>query len=374
VTSATSAAADLTSLPPLGVAGRVVKVAQELDAAGCDALIVTKLENIRYLTGFTGSAALLVVTPSAVLLTTDGRYRDQSADQLAAAGVVAEIVIGGGAVQLDAIKLMLSPSSAVGLEANNVTWSAVKRFADALGEKLVATTGIVERFRIVKDAGEQARIAAACAIADDALLKVKHRLTESPTETEFAAELEYAMRGLGGQGPAFETIVASGPNSAMPHARPTDRVIRSGDLVVVDFGSIVDGYRSDMTRTFSVGEPSEELAHLVDAVAAAQALGVAAVAPGASGAAVDGAARASLTAAGYGEIFLHSTGHGVGLDIHEAPSVAVSATDILAPGTVVTVEPGAYVAGRAGVRIEDTLLVTDSGCRPLTMSTKDYIL
>jgi Xaa-Pro aminopeptidase len=369
-----SAASDLSVLPPLDVAGRAAKVALELQSAGCDALIVTKLENIRYLTGFTGSAALLVVTPSATLLTTDGRYRDQSADQLEAAGVVADIVIGSGAVQLDAIKLLCSSSSAIGLEANNVTWSSVKRFTDALGDKLVATTGLVERFRIVKDPGEQARIAAACAVADEALSSVKNRLTEGPTETEFAAELEYAMRDGGGQGPAFETIVASGPNSAMPHARPTDRVVRSGDLVVVDFGSIVDGYRSDMTRTFSVGEPSEELAHLVNAVAVAQRLGVAAVVPGASGAAVDGAARASLTEAGYGELFLHSTGHGVGLDIHEAPSVAASATDILASGTVVTVEPGAYVAGRAGVRIEDTLLVTDSGCRPLTMSTKDYIL
>jgi Xaa-Pro aminopeptidase len=367
-------ASDLNTLPPLEVAGRAGRVALELDSVGCDALIVTKLENIRYLTGFTGSAALLVVTPTALLLTTDNRYRDQSAEQLASAGVEAEIAIGNGAVQLDAIKLLCGPSSAVGLEANNVTWSSVKRFTNALGDKLVATTGVVERFRIVKDEGEQARIGAACAIADEALSNVKKRLTESPTETEFAAELEFAMRERGGQGPAFDTIVASGPNSAMPHAQPTDRVIRSGDLVVVDFGSIVDGYRSDMTRTFSVGEPSEELARLVDAVAVAQRLGVAAVAPGATGAAVDGAARASLTEAGYGEIFLHSTGHGVGLDIHEAPSVAVSATDILEPGTVVTVEPGAYVAGRAGVRIEDTLLVTDSGCRPLTMSTKDYIL
>jgi Xaa-Pro aminopeptidase len=365
---------DLSSLPALAVAGRAAKVAGALESAGCDALVVTKLENIRYLTGFTGSAALLVVTPTAMLLTTDGRYRDQSAEQLAAAGVDAEIAIGSGAVQLDAIKSLCSSSAAIGLEANNVTWSSVKRFTDVLGDKLVATTGIVERLRLVKDEGEQARIAAACAVADAALSHVKHRLTEGPTETEFAAELEYAMRERGGQGPAFETIVASGPNSAMPHARPTDRVVQSGDLVVVDFGSTVDGYRSDMTRTFSIGDPNEELARLVEVVAIAQALGVAAVVPGATGAAVDGAARASLTEAGYGELFLHSTGHGVGLDIHEAPSVAASAPDILAPGIVVTVEPGAYVAGRAGVRIEDTLLVTDSGCRPLTMSTKDYIL
>jgi Xaa-Pro aminopeptidase len=317
---------------------------------------------------------LLVVTPTAMLLTTDGRYRDQSAEQLAEAGVEAEIVVGSGAAQFDAINATCSAAAAIGLEANNVTWSLVRRFTDVLGDKLVATTGLVERLRIVKDEGEQARIAAACAVADAALDQVKHRLTEGPTETEFAAELEYAMRERGGQGPAFETIVASGPNSAMPHARPTNRVVQRGDLVVVDFGSMVDGYRSDMTRTFSIGDPDAELAQLVEVVAIAQALGVAAVAPGATGAAVDGAARASLTEAGYGELFLHSTGHGVGLDIHEAPSVAASAPDILAPGTVVTVEPGAYVAGRAGVRIEDTLLVTDSGCRPLTMSTKDYIL
>lgn len=369
-----SPVADLDALPPLLVAGRAGKLAAELHAATCDALIVTKLENIRYLTGFTGSAAMLVVTPSAMLLTTDGRYRDQAAEQLAEAGVDAEIVVGAGAVQFEAIKARCSASAGVGLEANNVTWSAMKRFTEVVGDKLVATSGLVERLRIVKDEGEQARIEAACAIADAALSYVKNRLSEGPTETEFAAELEYAMRERGGQGPAFETIVASGPNSAMPHARPTSRVVRGGDLVVVDFGSIVDGYRSDMTRTFSVGEPNEELASLVEVVAVAQALGVAAVEPGATGAAVDGAARRSLTDAGYGELFVHSTGHGVGLDIHEAPSVAANAADILAPGTVVTVEPGAYVAGRAGVRIEDTLLVTGSGCRPLTLSTKDYIL
>jgi Xaa-Pro aminopeptidase len=184
----------LGELPPLAVAGRAARVALELESAGCDALIVTKLENIRYLTGFTGSAALFVVTPSGTLLTTDGRYRDQSAEQLAAAGVEAEIVVGAGAVQLDAIRLICADQRAVGLEANNVTWSAMQRFTDAIGDKLVATTGLVERLRIVKDIGEQARIEAACAIADAALAEVKNRLTEHPTETEFAAELEYAMR------------------------------------------------------------------------------------------------------------------------------------------------------------------------------------
>jgi len=356
------------------ISGRAAKAAAELDRAGCDALIVTKLENIRYLTGFSGSAAILVVTPERLLLTTDGRYRDQSAEQVAQAGVEAEIVVGSTATQLDAVKALVSSLPRVGLEAANVTWAQMKRFSDAFGRELIATSGVLERLRVVKDPGEQARIEAACAIADAALAQVKHRLTEGPTETEFAAELEYEMRHGGAQGPAFETIVASGPNSAMPHAQPTDRVVRAGDLVVVDFGAIVDGYRSDMTRTFSMGEPDAELAHLVEAVAVAQAVGVSTVAAGTSGAAVDGAARASLVGSGYGEVFLHSTGHGVGLDIHEAPAVAAGAADILSVGTVVTVEPGAYLAGRAGVRIEDTLLVTDSGSRPLTMSTKDYIL
>jgi Xaa-Pro aminopeptidase len=365
---------DLVSLPPLAISGRVTRLASALEAAGCDALVVTKLENIRYLTGFSGSAAVLVVTPSSTLLTTDGRYRDQSKEQLAEAGVDAEIAVGSGTQQLAAIATLVGASAKVGLEASNVTWAGMKRYAAAIPGELVATNGLVERLRVVKDAGEQARIEAACDIADAALESVKHLLAEGPTETEFAAELEFAMRNAGGQGPAFETIVASGPNSAMPHARPTDRVVTAGDIVVVDFGAIVDGYRSDMTRTFSVGEPSEEDARLVRAVAEAQAIGVAAVVPGASGSAVDDASRASLSKAGYGEVFLHSTGHGVGLDIHEAPAVAAGATDILTIGTVVTVEPGAYLAGRAGVRIEDTLLVTDSGCRPLTKSTKDYIL
>ena len=361
-------------MPPLQVAGRLARLVPKLDESGCDALIVTTLENIRYLTGFTGSAALLVVTPSAVLLTTDGRYQTQAAEQLSAAGVDAEIVIGNAAVQLESVARLASSGARVGLEAGNVTWAAMRRYADAVTSELIPTRGVVEALRIVKDEGEQARIEAACDIADAALQSVKHRLIEGPTEVEFAAELEFAMRKAGGQGTAFETIVASGPHSAMPHARPTNRTVVAGDLVVVDFGSVVDGYRSDMTRTFSIGEPSTRHRELVEAVAIAQRSGVDAVAAGTSAGAIDAAARSSLVDAGYGDVFLHSTGHGVGLDIHEAPWAAAGVTDILASGTIVTVEPGAYFAGDAGVRIEDTVVVTASGCRPLTKSTKDYIL
>lgn len=364
----------LDQLPPLEITPRLSRMLVYLDEQGCDALIVTNLENIRYLTGFSGSAAVLCVTSSASLLATDGRYKTQASEQLAAAGVDAEIVIGNGAAQLDAIVKLLSGTARIGLESTSITWAAMRRYHDALSAELVATRGLVEALRVVKDEGEQARIEAACDIADAALESVKHRLSERPSEVDFAAELEFAMRTRGGQGPSFETIVASGPNSAMPHARPTGRVVAPGDLVVVDFGSIVDGYHSDMTRTFSVGAPSAARRQLVEAVERAQAAGVQAVKEGASGASVDAAARASLVAAGYGEVFLHSTGHGVGLDIHEAPWAAAGATDILGAGTIVTVEPGAYLAGDAGVRIEDTLVVTATGCRPLTKSTKDYIL
>jgi Xaa-Pro aminopeptidase len=206
------------------------------------------------------------------------------------------------------------------------------------------------------------------------LAQVKERLVAGPTESEFAADLEYEMRRRGSDGPSFETIVASGPNSAMPHARPSARRIDEGDLVVVDFGATIDGYHSDMTRTFVVGDLDPRLQDLVDAVAASQRAGLAAVGPTATGGEVDGASRESLVAAGLGELFLHSTGHGVGLEIHEAPAVAPGATDILPIGAVVTVEPGAYLAGRGGVRIEDTVVVTERGSRSLTKSTKDYLL
>ena len=365
---------DLSELPVPRVASRLEALCGELEEAGCDGLLVTKLENIRYLTGFSGSAALLLVHPSGALLTTDSRYAEQSEEQLKQAGVDAEITVGRLDGQLSAIEQRCTNIVRLGLEAAAVSWAQQQRFADRLPSTLVPTTGLVEALRLVKDEGELARIEMACDIADVALAQVKERLAEGVTETEFAAELEFEMRRRGAQGPAFDTIVAAGPNSAMPHHRPTDRRVEEGELVVVDFGATVDGYRSDMTRTFVVGQPDGELSDLLDAVLTAQRAGVRKVRAGASGAEVDEACRVSLTEAGYGEFFLHSTGHGVGLEIHEAPAVAQGAADILATGSVVTVEPGAYLAMRGGVRIEDSLVVTDDGSRVLTKSTKDHLL
>ncbi len=359
----------------MDVAGRVPRLLELLDAAGCDALLVTKAENVRYLTGFSGSAGMLLVSPAGSLLVTDGRYREQAGEQVASAGVECELVVDAAKGQLDALASAAQRHGRLGLEATSVTWSLQQRLASSFDRsELVATRGLVERLRAVKDAGEAARIEAACDVADVAIAQVKSMLAEGCTEAQFATELEAEMRRRGSSGASFETIVASGPNGAKPHARPTERVVGRGELVVVDFGATVDGYRSDMTRTLCVGAPEGELARLVEAVFAAQRAGLRAVAAGVTGGAVDEACRTSLVEAGYGDAFLHSTGHGVGLEIHESPAVAKDSADILGPGTVVTVEPGAYLAGFGGARIEDTVLVGSSVARPLTKSTKDYTL
>jgi Xaa-Pro aminopeptidase len=363
-------------MPAMDVAGRLDRLRPLIDEAGADALLVTTLPNIRYLTGFSGSAALLLATADETLLVTDGRYRTQAAEQLDGAGVArsVEIVIGGAQAQRDAIVALATRAGArLGLEAENVTWGSQRRWAAAMASsELIATAGVVEGLRLVKDPGEVARMTTAAAIADAALGEVVELLGQGRSEVEVALALDTAMRRLGSQDRAFETIVASGPNAAKPHARPSERRIEAGDPVVIDFGATYDGYRSDMTRTFCVGgDPAGELARVFAVVGEAQAAGVAAVASGVATGEIDKACRDRIAEAGWAEAFEHGTGHGVGLDIHEAPSVAAGSTAILTPGVVVTVEPGIYLAGVGGVRIEDTVVVTDHGCRPLTEFTKD---
>ena len=355
------------------VADRAGRLAAMLGEAEVDALLVTNLTNIGYLTGFTGSAALLLVTPGGLTFVTDGRYGQQATEQLAAAGVEAVI-------EVDNLKQREIVTAAVaagrvarlGLEAQAVTWAAQRTYDETWFPdiELVATTNLVEGLRLVKDDGEIDRIGAACAIADAALAAVRPRLAERPTEIELGLELDSAMRHLGAQDVSFETIVASGPNGALPHHRPARRTIVEGDLVVIDFGALVDGYHSDMTRTVMVGEPTATQALMYEVVVEAQAAGVAAVAAGVEAKDVDEACRAVIEDAGWGEAFLHSTGHGVGLDIHEDPRVARTSTATLVDRCVVTVEPGVYLPEHGGVRIEDTVVVTPDGCRPITLTHK----
>jgi Xaa-Pro aminopeptidase len=263
----------------------------------------------------------------------------------------------------------------VGLEADHVTWAqqrsmAAEWFPDA---ELVATEGVVAQLRRVKDDGEVARIADACRIADEALAAVRPRLHDRLTEADFGVELDFAMRRLGAADVSFETIVASGPNGAKPHHRPGSRTIVDGDLVVLDFGALVDGYHSDMTRTYVVGEPTDTQRRMWDVVAESQRAGVAAVHDGVSGKEVDRVCRSVIADAGWGDAFLHGTGHGVGLLIHEDPRVSSASDATLASGHVVTVEPGVYLPEHGGVRIEDTVVVTSDGCRPLTATPKDML-
>ncbi len=361
-------------LPPMDVAGRVERLRPRMEAAGCDALVVSNLTNIRYLTGFTGSAALVLVTGEELLFVSDGRYQTQSADQLAAAGVDARIEIV--AADPDGVVADAARSAGVGrlgLESQTVTWAQQRRWASELfgGGELVPTVALVEELRLVKDAGEAARIRSACAIADAALAQVRSRLLEGPTEVEFALELDATMRRLGAEDVSFDTIVASGPNGAKPHHRPSTRRIAEGDLVVVDFGALVDGYHSDMTRTIAVGQLDATRDRMLGVVLESQDAGVQAVRAGATAASVDAVCREVIDDAGWGEAFLHSTGHGVGLDIHEEPRVSGRSAATLVAGHVVTVEPGVYLPGLGGVRIEDTVLVTEDGCDRLTLTPKD---
>lgn len=369
--SSTATAGKADSLPPMDFPSRISRLREKLVEEKVDAMLVTRLQNIRYLTGFTGSAGLLWVSADELLFVTDGRYAEQSEEEIGAVGVDVEIEITSSD-QREIISGRSSSAARIALEAHDVTWASQRKFADEWfpSAKLVPSEGWIERLRQVKDAGEVARIRAAAAIADRALESCVGSLEEHPTEKEFALELEFLMRRLGADEPAFATIVASGPNAAKPHARPTDRHIGPGEVVVIDFGATVDGYRSDMTRTFLLDVASSELQRMFEVVSEAQAAGVNAVRAGVAAKDVDAACRRVIDASGWGDAFVHATGHGLGLDIHEDPRISARTEDVLAEGMTVTVEPGVYVAGLGGVRVEDTVLVRSDGCVPLTMAPK----
>lgn len=370
----------MLSLPPMDVAGRIPRLRAAFDEAGCEALLVSALVNVRYLCGFTGSAALLLVLPDDALLVTDGRYGEQAQAEIAAAGAAVRLAVQPTAADQRRVLADAVAAAGVGrlgLEAAAVSWADQRAYADEVFPTvaLVPTVGVVERLRRTKDPGEIARIEAACRIADESLAAVLPMLCERPAEREVALALEVEMRRRGAAGPSFDTIVAAGANGARPHHRAADSPVEPGAPVVIDFGCVVDGYCSDETRTVCVGDPaSPVVARMREVVAAAQAAGVAAVRAGVAARDVDAACRAVIEEAGWGEAFVHGTGHGVGLAIHEDPRVARTSDATLAPGDVVTVEPGVYLPGHGGVRIEDTVVVTTDGCRRLTNAPKDFVI
>jgi len=343
-------------------------------AAGLDAALVTRLVNVRYLTGFTGSnGALLVGANGPDVLCTDGRYRTQSARQ---APDLERVIERASAAAL-ADRAAADGLRRLGYESHDVAVDLHATLADrAGGAELVSLSRAVEELRAVKDDAEIALLREACAIADRALadLIAAGGLAAGRTERAVGRDLESRMLDLGADAASFETIVASGPNSAIPHHRPTDRELARGDLVKLDFGALYRGYHSDMTRTVVLGEPTGWQREVYELVAAAQRAGRAALAPDADVVQVDRAARAVIETAGHGDDFAHGLGHGVGLEVHEAPTVSPLGAGRLADRMLVTVEPGVYLEGRGGVRIEDILVVRPGGPELLTTTTKDLVV
>ncbi len=338
-----------------------------------DVLLVTALVNVRYLTGYTGSNGLALVGSQTRAFVTDFRYVEQAElevdpsyerrrDQLELFDAIGAL-LPGGEVRL-------------GFEDTNITVRQHARLRELLPERieLVCAGGLVERLRAVKEIEEIERIRAATATADAALTQLLGQGLVGRTERELADALERAMREHGADRPAFESIVAAGPHGALPHARPRDVEVRRGDMVVIDWGAEVSGYCSDCTRTIAAGEPSSEAREIYQLVLAAEQAGIEAVRAGAGGREVDAVARAVIDAAGHGEHFGHGLGHGVGAEIHEAPRLSTRSEDELQTGNVVTVEPGVYLPGRLGVRIEDLVVVGEQGCEVLTSLDKQLLV
>ena len=353
---------------------RVAALGRALHDLHLDALLVTHLPNVRYLTGFSGSNALLVATARGdLLLVTDFRYQTQVADEV---GELARVVIAEASTWAALWRELptLAAVEVVGFEGASLVHRDFERLlADGARWQWRPVKDTVEALRERKDDGELALIEAAAAIATTALAATLPQLRAGLTETAIAGILERALREAGSEGFPFPTIVASGPRSALPHARSSARVVEPGDFLLLDFGAVHAGYCSDITRTVVIGRARAEQRAVYDAVAAAQAAACAGVRAGMTGKEADAIARDALAAVGLAALFGHSTGHGIGLEVHEGPRLASSAEAILPVDAVVTVEPGVYRPGWGGVRIEDDVHLSSAGPRRLTEFTRELL-
>jgi Xaa-Pro aminopeptidase len=347
---------------------RLANVQRSMRREQLDGLIVTSLTNIGWLTGFTGSNATVVVRRDGIDFCTDGRYGEQA---LAQTGLE-PIVVRSAAAQDIAMAAATKGLQRIGVDPEVTTWSQLNRIRDKWcpQAQVIATPNTFDDLRAIKDSDELRVIKQCVAIADAALAECAAMLNEQPTERDVSDALEAAMKRHGADGPAYGTLVASGPNGAMPHHHPSTRTIVNGDLVIIDVGAELDGYRSDMTRTFAIGKPTTQHRRFFDATIASQAAGVAALAPGVATKDIDAVCRSVLKRRKLNQYFITGTGHGVGLVIHEHPFIGSTSVGVLARRNVVTVEPGVYVGGVGGVRIEDLCLVTAQGCDVLTKSPK----
>lgn len=354
---------------PMPYSERLKKLQSALAAERVDSFLVFAAANLRYLTGFTGSNGLLVVQERAAVFFTDGRYTTQAGQEVTNARVV---VPKKGMLEA-ALKLAARGARRVGFESS-IGYQTFARLAKQLGvRRLRPLNGVVEKLRVVKEGREIAAIRASVELNSRVFEEILPLVKEGVMEKDLAAEVEYRMRRQGAEKASFDTIVASGPRTALPHAQPSDRRLKANEFVLFDLGAILNGYSSDMTRTVFLGRAGAKARRLYGTVLEAQRQAREAVREGVTGAAVDRAARRHINKQGWGRYFSHSTGHGVGLEIHEMPRLAAGDRSPLPAGAVVTIEPGVYLPGFGGVRIEDMVVVRDSGAELLTPTPHEFL-
>ncbi|MBR1689419.1 MAG: aminopeptidase P family protein [Oscillibacter sp.] len=341
-----------------------------------DALLLTNEANRFYASGFhsAGTDGAALVTRRAVYYFTDSRYTEAAGRALPDGVVLREVGRGRGYAALTEEVVQAEGLSRVGFEDAYMTVADYERYRKALSCQLVPAAELLWRLRQVKDAEEREAMVAAQRIAERALEDILGEIRPGVTEKEIAARLQYLMLHYGASDMSFDPIVVSGPNGSLPHGVPSEKAIQSGEFVTMDFGCVYHGYCSDMTRTVAVGHVTEEMRAVYETVLAAQAAGIAAARAGVTGRAVDGAARAVIEQAGYGAYFGHSFGHGVGVEIHEAPNASPMNETPLPAGAVISAEPGIYLPGRLGVRIEDVILLTEEGCEDITLAPKELLI
>lgn len=350
---------------------KLARLRAAMEKVNVDGFLITSTYNRRFMTGFTGSAGVVLISLKEAKFITDFRYVEQAGKQ----AIGFEIVQHKGTLIEEVGKQVKEMKIAkLGFEQEHLTFASYKAYERAISGQLVPISGIIENLRLIKTQAEIKILKEAAGIADRAFTHILDFIRPGITELDVSNELEFFMRKEGATSSSFDTIVASGKRSALPHGVATEKVIEKGDFVTLDYGAYYHGYVSDITRTVAVGKPSEELVKIYDIVLEAQLRGLAGVKPGMSGKEADALTRNLISEKGYGEYFGHSTGHGIGLEVHEGPALSVKSDLILQPGMAVTVEPGIYLPGVGGVRIEDDTIITEDGNEALTHSAKELII
>ncbi|MBA4535785.1 aminopeptidase P family protein [Bacillus aquiflavi] len=347
------------------------KLRSEFDRFGIDGMLITSMYNRRYMTGFTGTAGVALISGEKAVFITDFRYVEQASKQAEGYDIVQHSGQIEKEIGIQAKKLGINK---LGFEEEHVTYANYKVYKEVIEGQLIPVAEVIEKLRLIKNDSEIKILKEAADIADAAFKHILDFIRPGKSELEVSNELEFFMRKCGATSSSFDTIVASGYRSALPHGVASEKIIEQGDFVTLDFGAYYKGYVSDITRTVAVGQPDENLKEIYSIVLEAQLRGVEGIKPGLTGKEADALTRDYITEKGYGQYFGHSTGHGIGLEVHEGPGLSSRSNTILKPGMVVTVEPGIYIPGHGGVRIEDDIVITKDHNEALTHSTKELII